>query len=95
VDLDYDNRIPDDTLRTMEEEGRKMGLPLHRIELLGQDRAVVRGFNKAVEEGNARSYLDEVDWDRLERIHEAREHARRLGESPQGVPDLPGLHPMI
>lgn len=94
MDLDYDTRIPDEMLRTLEERGRSLGLPLHRIELLGQDRTVVRAFNRAVDEGNARSYLDEVDWDRLERVREAREHARRLGASPQGVPDLPGLHPL-
>lgn len=94
MDLDYDPRIPDDLLRDLERAARELGLPLHVIELLGQDRAVARGFLEACTNDRGPAFMDEVDLDRLERVLEARQHAERLARSPRGVPDLPGFLPV-
>ncbi len=94
MDLDYDPRIPSELLRTVEREARRLGLPLRRIELLGQDRAVARTFVRAAEDGRGEAHLEAVDWERLERILRARVHARELMTFPDGAPDLPGILPV-
>lgn len=94
MDLDYDPRIPSDLLRSVEREARRLGVPLRRIELLGQDRAVARNFVRASEEGRGADHLETVDWERLERILRARVHAREAMTFPRGAPDLPGILPV-
>jgi len=67
LELDYGPDVPLAVLHALERAGRRIGLPLHQMELLGQDEQTARGFVAAVEEGRQEEYIEgHVDWAVLE-----------------------------
>lgn len=93
MDLNYNHRISDRVLREMERLARAAGLPLHVIELLGQEGAVARAFIRAARRDESESFLDRLDLHRLESLLTAREEG---DGSPTGATavDLPGILPV-
>lgn len=72
LELDYDPRLDGQTLARLEEAAAAVGLPLERLELIGQDAAVARAFVRAVDDGRAEAMLDDVDWDGLDATRTSR-----------------------
>lgn len=66
LELDYSPHVPLAELHALEQVARRVGLPLHELELLGQDRALAAAFVAAHSEGQEKAFLEEVDWDHLE-----------------------------
>lgn len=66
MDLDYDPVLEQPLVDDLERAALRIGLPLERLELLGQDAAVARTFVRAADAGDADALLDEVDWEGLE-----------------------------
>lgn len=65
MNLDYDPTLSEGLVARLEEAARGVGLPLHRIELLGQDAVTAQGFVRSVRAGDVENYLDQVDFERL------------------------------
>jgi hypothetical protein len=75
LDLDYAPHVPMATLHRLEAAARRMGLPLHQLELLGQDANVAEGFVMACMLGDSENFCLAVDWQELEERREAHDSA--------------------
>jgi hypothetical protein len=64
--LDYHPSVPPALVAHMERLGRRLGLPLDTLELLGQEASVCQGFIEACGAGREREFLDLLDRDDLE-----------------------------
>lgn len=66
LELDYAPDVPLRVLHALERQGKALGLPLHQLELLGQDSGTAQGFIEACRQGDDEDYLMDVDWAMLE-----------------------------
>lgn len=66
--LDYAPHIDPIVLARLEMAARDLGLPLARLELLGQCEQTARKFIAAAASGEVDRVLAEADWDRLESL---------------------------
>jgi hypothetical protein len=57
--------VPDGTLAAMERAGKRLGLPLDTLELLGQERALCEDFVRAARDGRASAFLGLLDLEEL------------------------------
>jgi hypothetical protein len=74
LDLAYDPAIPPALLARMERIGRRLGLPMATLELLGQDATVCEAFVRATADGGDRlAHL--LDFALLHAALERRDHA--------------------
>lgn len=88
MELAYAPSLSDGLIARLEEAARAVGLPLERIELLGQDPTLADGFVDSVRAGDHERFLDRVEWTRLQQrladrgLHaSAAALARNPGES--------------
>lgn len=72
MDIEFDPTIEADLISDLRDAAADFGLPLERLELLGQDGAVAHAFVDAVADGRAQTMLDHVDWDRLATVRTRR-----------------------
>lgn len=82
MDLDYAPSVPADVVADLEQAAGTVGLPLADLELLGQDLLAALGFIAAVNRGPTRSFLEGVDWGRLEAILRTRRTVKRTRVVP-------------
>lgn len=75
MDMDYNPQITEEVVAELERAAREVGLPLHRLELLGQDPAMAAAFVESVDDGYHEDFLDVMDWESLERAHFRRRRA--------------------
>ncbi len=96
MELDFHPGLALEVRMDLEEAGRRAGLPLWQLELIGQDETTAVQFTQAARRGEARGFLEEVDWDVLE----ARFQARRRNEEgpfwqrPNMTPAFPEILPL-
>jgi hypothetical protein len=96
MNLDFHPGLPLEVRVDIKEAGREAGLPLWRMELLGQDETTAVEFANAARRGEVDAFLEEVDWDVLE----ARYQDRRRKESgafwqrPNMTPAFPEILPV-
>lgn len=72
MDLEVDPAIDGDLIDELRHAAADVGLPLERLELLGQDGAVAHAFVEAAAKGESQAMLDRVDWDRLDAVRARR-----------------------
>ena len=64
--LDYNCELPIGTILELEMHGKRDGLPLYQMELLGQTSETAAGYVSASNLGLQEAYLQAVLWERLE-----------------------------
>lgn len=77
LSVEYDANVPDALLREMERHGRRLGLPMETLEVLGQDEHVCRDFVRHAEAGGADLFLQDLDLDALRIQAAERRRAHR------------------
>lgn len=85
--LSYHPGVPERFIEEMERAARRLGLPLDKVELIGQDPKVARDFLRAVRSGKGAAFVDGLDERALERLLAARELGKR-SPAPKGVRDV-------
>lgn len=95
MDLAFDPTLDDGLVEDLRRAAADVGLPLERLELLGQDRAVARAFVEAAAHGSGQAMLAHVDWDRLEAVRVRRRDSVRawvdlLAPEPATAPEGKG-----
>lgn len=80
----------------LEEAGRRAGVPLWRLELLGQDETTALEFTQAARRGEEQALLETVDWDVLEARFQSRKRSEggRFWSRPNMTPGFPEILPM-
>lgn len=71
--LHYAPHIDPRILHNLERAARTCGLPLEQLELLGQCEMVAIDFVAATIQGDAHSFLANVDWDHLEGLYNSHQ----------------------
>lgn len=71
MNLDYTSSLSSQAVEALEEAARGIGLPLRKLELLGQDVETAEAFVEHVRAGEHERFLDEVDWEALDERREA------------------------
>lgn len=84
MDLSFHPGVAPRTRAEVLRQGRKLGLSLSALELLGQDPKIARDFLRASRRGRARAFVDGLDHTALERALAMRELRVRRA-SPVGV----------
>ncbi len=69
--LSYAPHLDATTAFELEHAGRRYGLALAQIELLGQSHVTATNFISAVRTGTADRFLAGVDWDHLEHLYQS------------------------
>lgn len=70
--LDYAPDVAPRLLEAMERAGKRTGISLEHMELLGQTETAARDFVHAVEAGEEDEFLDHIYWDTLAEVRAAR-----------------------
>lgn len=96
MELDFHPGLPLEVRTDLEEAGRQAGIPLWRLELIGQDETTATEFTQAVRRGQASAFLEDVDWDVLEARYQARRRREggRFWQRPNMTPAFPEILPM-
>lgn len=77
MQIEYSPHLEEALIEDLEAAAGRVGLPLERLELIGQDEDIARSFIEAVECGMHETFLEIVSWDRLEDTLEQRRRAVR------------------
>jgi hypothetical protein len=93
VDLDFHPGLPVEIRVDLVELGRREGLALWQLELLGQDEGIAETFVNAVGRGEADEFLAQVEWDALEARYQdrCRREEGPFWERPNMTPSFPEL----
>lgn len=77
MELDYSPELPVGLLADLERACARHGVPLGKLELLGQDPVSAQLFVESAHAGQADVFLAATDWDLLEAMHDTRRDAVR------------------
>lgn len=72
MEIAYAPTVPDPIRDDLEQAARRTGLALGRLELLGQDLVMAMAYVEAVHAGTHEAFIEDVDWERLERLYRRR-----------------------
>lgn len=95
MDLDFHPGLPLEVRVDLKEAGRQAGLPLWKLELIGQDEAAAMEFTQAARRGEVQDFLGEVDWDVLEARYQDRRRREdgAFWQRPNMTPAFPEILP--
>jgi hypothetical protein len=82
MNLNYAPVLSEELVYELERAAQWNGLPLDRLELLGQDPETAQAFVDHVAQGQADAYLDTVHWQRLEALRESRTNPQPVTQAP-------------
>lgn len=96
MDVDFHPGLPLEVRVDLEEAARGAGLPLWKLELIGQDETTATEFTQAVRRGEVQAFLEQVDWDVLEARYQGRRRREqgRFWQRPNMTPAFPEILPM-